>query len=278
MRVTHSYQSRAFTNYNQNAMSEIADLQSRIASGKRVLDPSDSPADAGKSIMLNQSLGQLAQYDRNTTFAESRLTMEENAVASMSNVLLSLRQLALQANNDTVGDDDRRVILQEVRTREEELYSLVNSVGPNGEYLFSGTDRTEKPFPDPASMRYEGNNSVQLVSIGLSNEITLGKSGEELMAFDSGNDQKAVFHLIDDLKVVLSAPATADRRATYHEQMEVVIAELDHAQTHVTTRRAEIGNQLSRVDSARENNSSVELMLMQELEHTEGLDLSLIHI
>jgi len=277
MRVTNNYQSRILTGQSRESMSTIADLQAKIAAGKQVLTPADAPVSAGKSVLLNQSLGRMDQYQRNTTYAESRLVMEETMIGSMTDILVDLRELALQANNDTIGDAERQILLQQVVSSGDELHALINSKGPNGEYLFSGTDRLTEPFPNsdtpnPVTQSYQGNNSVQSVNIGPSNRITLGTSGQNLVTYEIHNAPKSVFNTLSDFKAALEAPASDRDREIFHDQMAEVIAELDAAQTHMVNERAGVGSMLKRIDSANGHNNAIRLLLQEELEQTEGLD------
>ncbi len=272
MRVTNNYQSRTLTHNSEKAQGNIAQLQAQIASGLSVLKPADNPAAAGKSILLGQSLGQMEQYERNTTYAESRLNTEENTLSSIADTLLSLRELALQANNDTLGQDDRQILLQEINSRQEQLLSLANTKGPNGEYLFSGTARTTRPYPDPDDIQYQGNDSSQIVNIGLSNRISVGTSGRDLFNFSVDGQSKMLFTTMSDFQDTVESTVSVAARAEYHAKMADVIAQLDAAHTHITTKRSDAGSQLSRIDSAKENNAGVKLLLSTELENAVGLD------
>ncbi len=275
MRVTSNYQSRALTFSSERAQSNINQLQQQIATGKSVLKPSDDPAAAGKVIKLEQSLGQITQYERNATYAESRLSMEENSLAAMSNTLLSMRELALQANNDSIGHKDRLIILQEVDNLRDELFSLVNSKGPSGEYLFSGTEKTTPPYANDSIIHdYQGNESDQTVNIGVNDRIQIGTSARALMSIDVGDNTTDLFSTISNFQTTLNETYTTEERAAFHQSMATIIEQLDAAQTHITANRSSAGSQLARVESARENNGSVEFLLTQELENTQGLDFA----
>lgn len=272
MRITHNYQARVFATNNQASMNRLAELQIQIASAKRVNDPADDPKATSKSILLEQSIGQVTQYERNNTYAESRLGMEESAIAAISDVITSIRELTLQANNDSMSDEDRQALLHGINGRADELHALVNSRGPNGEYLFSGTARDTQPYPDATTNQYEGNDSVQMVNIGNNNQIALGTSGSELLNFDINGSSKAIFSTISDLQSALASPVSVAGRAVFHDQMGVILEELDAAQNQVNAERAGVGDKLARIDTARNNNSAVELLLREELDTTQGLD------
>ncbi|MEM7259931.1 MAG: flagellar hook-associated protein FlgL [Pseudomonadota bacterium] len=274
MRITHHYQARVFSANNQASMARIAELQEQISSAKRVLDPADDPKSASKSVLLQQSLGQVEQYHRNNTYVESRLGMEESAMAAISNVITAVRELALQANNDAMGDADRQALLHGITSRVDELRALANSKGPNGEYLFSGTERLVRPYPDPLTNQYDGNDSIQMVNIGFDNQIALGTSGNQLLNYEINGGTKDVFSTISDLQIALGTPVTVAGRAVFHDQMAVVLEELDAAQNQVLTQRASVGDRLARVETARDNNSAVELLIKEELNTNEGLDFA----
>lgn len=180
MRISSSYFSRQTANEMMRQQSEIAKTQEQISSGKRINKPSDDPASAARVQELNQASSQLEQFDRNGTFAESRLTLEETALGSVSNVLLRMKELALSANTDTIAAQDSNAFLAEVEQQLSELIDYANTLDSNGDYLFAGNNGNTQPFSGNNPVSYAGDDGVQTVQIGPGRTVTTSHSGMDV--------------------------------------------------------------------------------------------------
>jgi flagellar hook-associated protein 3 FlgL len=181
----------------QGALSALLEQQARLmhtqqqlATGKRILSPSDDPAAAAQLVGLRQSLQVTGQYQDNITAARSRLQHTEDVLASVTNVLGSVRTLALQANNATMSEADRRLVAIEIRQRLDELMSLANTRDAGGEYLFAGYQGLTRPFSFDASGNtlYHGDDGQRFAQTGPVQQVAVGVPGSALfMAIPRGN-------------------------------------------------------------------------------------------
>jgi len=85
----------------------VADTQEQLATGRRVVNPSDDPAAATRALSLRESISTLQQYNDNIDLANSRLQIEETALISAGDLLQRARELAIQANNATQTNETR---------------------------------------------------------------------------------------------------------------------------------------------------------------------------
>jgi flagellar hook-associated protein 3 FlgL len=181
MRVSTSY----FTQRGLASMLEqqkrLSDIQQQIASGKRLLRPSDDPTGASQILRLEQAVASTVQFQRNADAALNRLTLEETTLNSVQESLLRVREIAIQGANDTLGESDRFALAQEIRERLDELISFGNTRDANQEYLFSGYQVTTRPFAQAAdgSFVYNGDQGQRALQIS---------SGRQIPDSDSGND------------------------------------------------------------------------------------------
>lgn len=272
MRVTQNTTIRLYTQQTQDARQTIAKLQEQIASGQRLLQPSDDPLGVGKSVQVEQTLSQVKQYQRNGDFVDSRLSMEETALRNMTDSLTSLREIALRTNNDTLAPQDHTIYLDDLSHRHEEMLGYINSQGANGEYLFSGTERTVKPIDD--AIVYQGNHSAQSINIGLNSKLKIGTPAPDVLEFDTASGTTDVFTTINQLQTLIKSASTDNKPADFSAQMAVLIEHLDDAQTHMASLQADVGHRLARLDSTREDNTEVELMLNTDLNDIKGLDFA----
>lgn len=154
--------------------------QEQISTGNRILTPADDPVASVRLLLLEQQQNVLGQYNSNLTAAKNSLTQEEVTLNSVNNVLHRVRELALQAGNGALDPQDRKSIAAELREREDELLSLMNTRNARGEYLFSGFQGKTQPFvrgPD-GSYKYEGDEGQRKLQIASSLNIAISDSGK----------------------------------------------------------------------------------------------------
>jgi flagellar hook-associated protein 3 FlgL len=181
---------------HQNALSAmmsqqtaLAKTQNQVSTGKRVLTPSDDPVAAVHIMELQRALQQSQQYTVNAGAAGDRLSLEENALADMTNVMQRVREKALEANNGTLDADSRKMIATELRQRLDELVNIANRRDSNGEYLFSGYSTSTQPFAQAnGSISYAGDQGSRALQIGPTQTIADSDSGFDLfMNIQEGN-------------------------------------------------------------------------------------------
>ena len=146
---------------------EIARLQQQISSGVRLTRAADDPAGMAAAQQLDHLLARLAQYGSNASIADSRLRQQESALSDSGDLLLRARDLAIQANNDSLSDPDRRAIALELRSLRDGLLQIANRDDGAGRRLFAGTRDGVVPFTDNAgSVGYSGDEGQNLFDVG----------------------------------------------------------------------------------------------------------------
>ena len=154
--------------------------QEQISTGNRILTPADDPVASVRLLQLEQQQNVLGQYKSNLTAADSSLVQEETTLNSVNTVLHRVRELALRAGNGSLDPQDRQAIAAELREREDELLSLMNTRNARGEYLFSGFQGKTQPFvrgPD-GSYSYQGDEGQRKLQIASSLNIAISDSGK----------------------------------------------------------------------------------------------------
>jgi flagellar hook-associated protein 3 FlgL len=173
----------------QRQQVQLARTQQQVASGERLLAPADDPAAAKRILDLNQSLALQDVYRNNADSATSRLSLEDTALESVTNLLQRVRELAVQGNNDTLTQSDRKALALEVNERLGELLGVANVQDGAGEYLFAGTSTQTRPFAQNGStFAYAGDQGQRHVQIGRGYQVAVGDSGSHVfMAMRNGN-------------------------------------------------------------------------------------------
>ena len=192
-RITGNQVTRNLANDIREQQQAIAEIREQLSSGKRINRPSDDPAHAARLIGLDAAQAQLTQYSRNASAAESRLTLEENALSSATNSLERVRELALRAAGGGLSDSERQTIAGEIRGRLDELYDAANARDAAGDYLFAGSRADTRPFERGTPVVFNGNAVGRELPLGSARSVTSGDSGmEAFVRVPRGNGQFVV--------------------------------------------------------------------------------------
>ena len=100
---------------------DIQALQNKISTGKNILQASDDPIGAVELSGLQQVSERYNQYTRNANSAINRLTIADNALQAMTNLMVRANEIAIQAANDTFGAQDREALAIELVEMQEEM-------------------------------------------------------------------------------------------------------------------------------------------------------------
>ncbi|GEM_PF-7085803 len=131
-----------FEQPKRNLMSNTNDIQQtmeQISTGKQISRPSDSPPDMVRLFEHHNEQGRIGQYKDNITSARNELETAEGSLGEVTNLLQRVRELSVQAANDSLSDRDRELISAEVDERIEELVDVANN-RLAGQFLFGGTE------------------------------------------------------------------------------------------------------------------------------------------
>ncbi len=174
--------------------SRLSHIQQQVATDRRILSPSDDPTGSARILELAKSIETIERYSRNADHADSRMRIEEGVLKEVGNVIIGLRELAVQANNASVTPIDRKSIAAEVRQRQEQLIQLANSTDGNGEYLFAGGQSKTRPFQrEDGELAYRGDQSTRYAQVGPGRQIATTHSGfETFMKIPNGANGYAV--------------------------------------------------------------------------------------
>jgi flagellar hook-associated protein 3 FlgL len=193
-------------------------IQLQIATGKRVLVPSDDPAASKRILDVNELISVQNQYLDNLNMAESRLNVEEAAVDSVISLLQRARELALQGNNGVLDDQSRLNIAAEVDQLQEQLIDIANTTDSNGEYLFAGYQTTTVPFARTAAntFTYAGDDGQRFLQVSQSRQIAVGDSGNDVFRrIRNGNGTFAVAGNVANTGSGIIDPGTVTNPATW---------------------------------------------------------------
>lgn len=249
----------------------LAQTQEQLASGRRILRPSDDPSGTAQALRLREALTATEQYQRAGRQARAWLNLEETALTGAGNVLQRARELAVRGRNDTLSDGDRAAVAGEVRALEEELLRLANTRTAGGEYLFAGHRTAEPAFVSgPTGVVYQGDGGQRAVELAPGRRITVNHPGGRafMEVPDGSGGTESLFATLRALADALENPADP----AFQAEMGRLIDQLERGQDQVSRLRAETGNRMQAVDVQAEFNEELKLQLQKTLSEVQDLD------
>jgi flagellin len=111
----------------------------RLASGNRINHAGDDAAGLAISENLRASIRGLRQARRNAQDGVSMIQVSEGGLNEISNILIRMRELGIQAASDTIGDTERQFTDREFQALKQETDRIANVTEFNGTPLLNGT-------------------------------------------------------------------------------------------------------------------------------------------
>lgn len=118
----------------------------QLATGRRVVNPSDDPQAAARAVGVAQSKAVTEQYMDARISARNALSQQESILNSVSTAITRAKTLLVQGANGTLSDADRASAASELKGVFENLLGQANSTDGNGRYLFGGYQESSPPF------------------------------------------------------------------------------------------------------------------------------------
>ena len=194
-----------------------AQIGQQLSTGKQLNDPSDDPARIGQDLELHVSLDTTTQQATNVQSAVSELTTTDSALSSLTSVLQSARQLAVQGASQGLTDDQRSALANQL----DELVRQSISVGNTqygGKYVFAGTAATAaapvQQQGNPISgVTFNGNEQVQGQLIYNNQQYALSTTFQAAFNYQSADGSPDVFQTLISLRDTLANQVAVDRSA-----------------------------------------------------------------
>ena len=147
MRVTSKMLSEKVLYNIQNALARMQYAQTQVATGKRILKPSDDAIAVSKSLKVKDLLGDNEQYQRNIEDGVGWMDSAEPAIDDTVTLLAELKEIAVAGASDTAGPDERTTLAEQVDGLVRQLVALANTKYDH-RYVFAGTYTTTRPYSE----------------------------------------------------------------------------------------------------------------------------------
>ena len=201
---TNAAAGRALTDLNKTSRSLSRSFE-RISSGLRISRAADDAAGLGVAENLRAQQTSATVAARNTNDGISAITVAEGATNEVGNLLVRMRELAVQSSSETLGATERGYAQSEFASLQSEVDRIANVTEFNGTKLADGST---------ASLNIQvgtNNTADDRIEVGFSDmrSATLGVDTANTAVDTAANAQTA----IDDIDAAISTVNSA--RASY---------------------------------------------------------------
>ncbi|MFG1483703.1 flagellin [Halobacteriovorax sp. HFRX-2_2] len=191
----------------------------KLSSGTRIVRSADDAAGLAISEKLKGQIRSTNQAERNASDGISMIQIAEGGLNEVSNILVRLRELSVQAASDTVGDTERQFTDLEYQNLKQEIQRISEVTEFNGKKLLTGTgDKFD-------------------IQIGINND-----DFQDRIQFDTNVLNSSLENL-----------GVADLEVGSKEGAQSALANLDTAIESIAGQRAELGAKQNRLNSTINN-------------------------
>lgn len=120
---------------NQRALGQAT---AQLATGKRLSSAADDAAGAALGLRLATQMGSLLVAGRNAGDAETMLRVADAGAEGLAQALYRMKELAVQALNDTYDDDQKSVLNDEFQAMQLALQATIDGTTWNGMKVLKG--------------------------------------------------------------------------------------------------------------------------------------------
>ncbi len=219
MRIATStiYDNQTIAIDNLRAVYEQQGLE--LSSGLALNVPSDNPTIIAQDLAVRNDSSVTAQVGQNLTNLSDLLATTDSTLSSLSGILQSARNLAIEGAQDTITTSQRQAIGAQVNQLLQQAIGLANTQY-DGRYIFAGTTvppgaSLVQAVGNPPSAVTEQGNLVQQ-SEQLPNGQLVPTNVTLQQAFNVGatNGSSSVFDLLIRLRDTLDGNVVTDQSAT----------------------------------------------------------------
>jgi len=210
----------------QNALSTnnraLGKAMEQLSTGKRINGAADDAAGLAIASRMQAQIRGLNQGVRNANDAVAMIQTAEGSTKEITNMLERMRELSVQAANDTYGTQDREAIGVEITQLKEEIDRIATNTEWNGKKIL-GDAATSYNYQVGA-----GSTTFSAVSVTFTamNATSLGVNNLSMISYGSAAD---------------------------------AISTIDAAIQSVDTFRATLGAKINRMTSAAENLANISM-------------------
>ena len=235
--------------------SELKTAMERLSSGKKINSAADDAAGFAIAERMTAQIRGLNMATKNANDGLSMLGVIENATNDVTDMLHRMRELAIQATNDTNSDEDRAFLQLEVAQLIKEIDRVADDTQYNGQTVLDGTFTsksiqvgTESGQKITFTVNGIGTDKIGTAADATANPAVTESDVADIDISDADGAQSGLQVITDAIEQV------AGDRATYgalQNRLEYTVSNLMNVAEFTTAARSRIEDADFAAESAR---------------------------
>lgn len=182
-----------YSGYKKNIIANSAAME-KISSGKKINSAKDNPLKIEQSENFRMQIRALEMANKNLQDSTSMIQVADTAMGTISEALIRMKELTVQAANETTNEADRKIIQDEIDVLRSHIDDTAKNTEFNGNKLLVNANVTDNSKPDYVEMQIGANvgDSIGIPFFNVSSE-TLG-----IDKLDVVNDATKALNSIDE--------------------------------------------------------------------------------
>lgn len=182
-----------YSGYKKNIVANSAAME-KISSGKKINSAKDNPLKIEQSENFRMQIRALEMANKNLQDSTSMIQVADTAMGTISEALIRMKELTVQAANEVTNEADRKLIQNEIDVLRSHIDDTAKNTEFNGNKLLVNGNVTDNSKPDYVEMQIGANvgDSIGIPFFNVSSE-TLG-----IDKLDVVNDATKALNSIDE--------------------------------------------------------------------------------
>jgi len=251
-----------------NAMAGVNHSHHQLTEGKKLLTPSDNPANASQALSCMHTLTGIKQYDIAREYASNTLGYEDSALNGMSGLLTNnLIEKIVAAGNGTYSTEKKTILANELQNIRDSLINLANSKNSHGRYIFSGYKTLSQPFSSVEGSYHGGNQAItQWIDDGL--EMQISHLGSEIFISEKHGN---LFERLSDTVAALKDDAE-DARETLSLVLQQMNQSINYSMDSLGKVQTSVGTNLQMLERLGFNSDQNAILVIKNYQENIGSD------
>lgn len=268
MRINTNLNAMIATNQMSKNTALAGSSMEKLSTGLRITKAGDDAAGLAVSEKMRAQIRGMEQAERNVQDGISMVQTAEGALEEAGNIVQRMRELGIQAGNDTLSDDDRTKVKAELTQLQDEMSKIATETKFNGKQLLNtvGTFTIQAGANSETRTIKTANLSSIATSLNLTSSISSSSDAQNFVA-KVETALTSITAARSDLGAMQNRlEYTANNLTTSTENLtaaESRIRDVDVAKEMVTLSKLNILNQASQamVSQAKQQPESVSQLL-----------------
>lgn len=232
--------------------SEVVRSSRALASGSRIVSPGDDAAGFAIAESLRGQAASLKQAKQNAENAKGLIQVAEGGLNEQNNILVRLRELAVQAASDTLSDTERGFLNTEFQNLTAEFERIAQTTTYGSKQLLAGADK-EYEFHLGA-----GSSKHDIVAYRLDADTRASTLDLDGLSVDYKSYARSSLQYID--RALVQIAKTRSGFGAMQSRLEIAANNLDLQHENIVGARSRIAD----ADVALEVSNMVQAKVLQE--------------